>query len=249
MQQIWEVAVLWAVTLIPPLILMVRVYTQDQMEKESLRLLAKLFAGGGASVFFALAFEYPGRQLLEKFVTWDSPVYWFLSCFLLVGWIEELGKFCFLRSFTWENPQFNYRFDAIVYSVFVAMGFALVENFFYVAATGSLGAALGRGLTAIPGHGAFGVFMGYYYGTARQYHQAAQNCANPVAAKRCFRKYRQYLVRSIALPALLHGCYDLCLQVEQWEVTVVFVLFIFVLDLVAVYQVQRGSQCDGPIGQ
>ena len=38
--------------------------------------------------------------------------------------------------FAWRDPNFNYRFDGIVYAVFVSLGFAAFENISYVVGYG-----------------------------------------------------------------------------------------------------------------
>ena len=78
---------------------------------------------------------------------------------IFVGLIEEGSKFFFLYRFTWKDKAFNYRFDGIVYAVFVSLGFAALENVFYVFNYGT-GVALQRALLTIPGHMSFAVYMG-----------------------------------------------------------------------------------------
>lgn len=74
----------------------------------------------------------------------------------------------FLHARTWRNPNFNYRFDGIVYAVFVSLGFAAFENIQYVLHYG-LSVALPRAIFAVPGHMSFAVFMGLFYGRAKLY--------------------------------------------------------------------------------
>ena len=57
----------------------------------------------------------------------------------------------------------------MVYGVTVSLGFATLENFYYVYAladhfeTKSIYLAILRSFSAIPAHGLFGAFMGYYF--------------------------------------------------------------------------------------
>ena len=73
---------------------------------------------------------------------------------LIVAPAEELGKFIVLRSITWKNKHFNYSYDAIVYAVFVSLGFAALENITYVFGSG-VGTAFLRMFTAVPTKSAF----------------------------------------------------------------------------------------------
>jgi RsiW-degrading membrane proteinase PrsW (M82 family) len=57
--------------------------------------------------------------------------------------------------------------------------------------------AIGRAVLAVPGHGLFGVLMGYYFSLSR-FHE------NP--------KRRQYLLKGLILAILFHGGYDFLLM-------------------------------------
>ena len=71
------------------------------------------------------------------------------------------------------------------------MGFAILENILYVA-QGGLSLAILRMFTAVPGHAAFGVIMGYYVGLAK------------------FDKNNQVrlLTQGVIFAAIVHGAYD-----------------------------------------
>ena len=73
-----------------------------------------------------------------------------------------------LATQTWKNPNFNFKYDGIVYAVFVGMGFAIFENIKYVLEYGLLTGIL-RAMTAIPGHCAFAIIMGTFYGSAKYF--------------------------------------------------------------------------------
>src|SRR4029450_10832400 len=62
--------------------------------------------------------------------------------------------------------EFDEPLDGVVYGVAVALGFATLENFLFVARLG-LGVAWMRALFAVPAHALFGATMGYYAGRAK----------------------------------------------------------------------------------
>ncbi len=95
-----------------------------------------------------------------------QPAYTILLAFLVVAVVEEGTKFVFLKLRTWRDPNFNFRFDGIVYAVFVSLGFAAFENINYVLGYG-LTVALPRAVLAIPAHMGFAVFMGLFYGRGK----------------------------------------------------------------------------------
>ena len=86
--------------------------------------------------------------------------------FLVVACTEELCKRLPVRHIFWRHRAFDYRFDAVVYCVFSALGFAALENVLYVADSGFRTAVM-RALLSVPGHFFFAVYMGVYLGEAK----------------------------------------------------------------------------------
>jgi len=235
---------LWAAAVIPPVLLMLYIYRQDRIEKEPPGLLLRLFIGGALSVVSAIVLESVGMRLGALLFGRGTLLNTAFTCFLVVGGAEEGGKYFVLRRITWNNSEFNYRFDAIVYAVFVSMGFALVENITYVAADGTMATALLRGTTAIPGHAAFAVFMGYYYGMAKMYADAACSAPGGELARRYAYLAGAMRRRAVWVPVLIHGFYDFCLELRSGAMTAVFLGFILLLDALAVSRIRRTQRND-----
>lgn len=99
----------------------------------------------------------------------------------------------------YPRKEFNEPFDGITYAVMVAMGFATLENVFYVR-DGGLEVALLRMLTAVPAHATFAVAMGYFVGLAKFRHQ-------PFIGT--------YKLTGLAAATLLHAAYDFFFFVEN----------------------------------
>ena len=93
--------------------------------------------------------------------------------------------------------DFNEPIDGIVYGVTASLGFATLENFYYVYLladyfqTSSMSLAILRSFSAIPAHAVFGVFMGYFF------------------MKYVFVKKANNLLFAFAIPFVLHGFYNL----------------------------------------
>lgn len=123
------------------------------------------------------------------------------SAFLGIALVEEACKFLVVRFYCYTRKSFNEPLDGIVYGVLVAMGFATVENFYYVTQHG-LTVAFLRMFTSVPGHATFGVLMGYYVGKAKLTPQ------NRV----------RLLLTGLAAATLAHGIYDsfLLLSENHW---------------------------------
>ena len=153
--------------LIPAAILFVRIYQLDHIEKEPRRLLGKLVLFGAlAAVPAALAqllLTRAAGAALGRSTVW----YLLLDNFVIVACSEELAKLLPVRLAAWDHPAFDYRFDAVVYSVSSALGFAAVENILYVLQS-DLRTAVSRAILSVPGHFFFAVSMGLLLSRAKQ---------------------------------------------------------------------------------
>ena len=153
------------IALLPAVVLVVYICRKDRTEKEPPALLAKLLGYGALSCLPAIVVELILSAVIERLNVRNVYLGYFLEAFVVAGLTEETCKFLFLRT-TWRSPAFDYQFDAIVYAVMVALGFAAFENVKYVYSYG-FATGIVRAVTAVPGHAIFGVFMGYFYGYAK----------------------------------------------------------------------------------
>lgn len=88
-----------------------------------------------------------------------------IQAFFVAALPEEGVKLLALWLLLRKNPYFDEYFDGIVYAVCIGLGFAAIENVFYLVKNEDawIGVAITRALLAVPGHYAFAVLMGYYY--------------------------------------------------------------------------------------
>lgn len=229
--------ILIAAAVIPAVVLLVKVYKVDHLDKESPRLLWNLVVRGVIATVFAMLTEWIGEFVLSSFVQEQTVLYNFLLYFIVVAVSEEGFKYLLMKQRTWKDPEFNFQFDGVVYAVFVSLGFALWENISYVLMYG-FGTALIRAVTAVPGHACFGVFMGAWYGLAKKY----ESYGMPSQSKAC---------RVVALLSsiVLHGCYDFTASIENQNYAWVFVAFVVVMFIVAFRLVKKLSQNDRYVGR
>ena len=220
---------------VPALLLMGYVYRQDGLEPEPPGLLASLVFRGVLAALASIVLEFAGEVLLNVLVGPSHPWYSTLLAFLVVAVAEEGAKLFFLYRRTWRDPNFNYRFDAILYAVFVSLGFATFENVGYVFKFG-LSVALPRALLAIPGHMAFAVFMGIFYGRAKLCHDWGDEAG---------RKLN--LALAFLCPMALHGFYDACCMRGTARATVVFLVFVAVMYFAVWRLIRHESQTDAPV--
>ena len=224
--------ILIAAAVIPALALLVYVYRHDRIEKEPPMLLLSLVFYGILATSVAKVLERAGMFLLDAALPGGTILSQVILYFGIVAYSEEGAKYALLKWRTWNSPDFNCRFDGVVYAVFVSLGFALWENIAYVFAYG-LGTALLRAVTAIPGHACFGVFMGCWYGQAR----LLENRGEAAGAK-------AMRVFAVVLPALLHGAYDFLASLAAYYSAWYFVAFVVVLFLITWWVIKRMSAQD-----
>lgn len=220
---------------LPAVFLMRYVYRLDRIEREPVPLLISLIGKGIWAALAAIVLEMLGQSILNALVEPENPWYVFLTAFLVVAAVEEGTKFFFLYRRTWRDPNFNYRFDAILYAVFVSLGCAAFENVKYVFSYG-LSVALPRAILAVPGHMGFAVFMGIFYGRA----------------KRCADRGNRFgstcnLLLGYLFPVFLHGVYDTCCMTGTSRSTAVFVGFVIAMYLIVYLLIKRESRTDAPV--
>ena len=224
--------ILISAAVIPAIALLVLVYRADHVEPENPALLVRLVLMGVVSTSLAKFAEYAGEGLLNALFGQETLIYNILLYFGVVAFAEEGAKYILLKRTTWGRPDFDCRFDGVVYATFVSLGFALWENIGYVMTHG-LGTALLRSVTAVPGHACFGVFMGCWYAQAYEMFRRGDDAASG--------KLR---VLSVVLPALLHGAYDF-LAVAMSEISGwYFVAFVGAMFIVTYRLIMRLSRED-----
>lgn len=226
--------ILLVAAVVPGFFLMMKIYELDKIEKEPTKLLAALAGLGALSTVSALILEMLGMFILDVAVPYGT-LYMFLENFIVVACVEEAGKYFVLKKVTWKHPAFDYRFDAVVYAVATGLGFAILENIEYAFSYGIMTTLL-RAITAIPGHTIFAIFMGHYYGIAKQ----ESNKGNEEAMKK-------NLILAFVVPVILHGVYDFTASGMDVLSTLIFFAFVIVVDIIAYRNVKKYAAEDATI--
>ena len=189
-----ESRLLMYAALLPAIVLLIYVYSKDKVEKEPMRLVLRLFGLGALAGPIAAILEWVLIGIFEA-VAPVQIVFHILKFFVGVAAVEEGLKYLFLSTIR-KNPEFNYVFDGVVYAVAVSLGFAALENLLYVFQYG-WNTAIMRALLSVPGHCAYGVLMGCFFGMARH----REITGNASEAK-------VYYWLAFILPVIEHGFYD-----------------------------------------
>ena len=137
----------------------------DKDQKESRRFLWSIFLWGVLVTFIAGAVEYFLEIAFANLIT-DPIVYLTVVAFIFTATTEEGLKYWVVKKKAYDHPAFNEYYDGIIYAVVASLGFAALENIFYVL-EGGIYVAVIRALLSVPAHALFGAIMGYYFGMAR----------------------------------------------------------------------------------
>ena len=220
---------------LPAVFLMRYIYRKDSIEKEPPMLLIGLVLLGVGAALLSIVLETVGMAVLPHVLEEGSPAYTVVMAFLVVAAVEEGMKYLLLKRRTWREPNFNFRFDGVVYAVFLSLGFAAFENIRYVMGYG-LSVAVPRALLAIPGHMGFSVFMGLFYGRAKVCEDYGDR-----------RGMRRNLWAAYLSAVLLHGFYDACAMIGTVLSTVLFVVFVGLLYFAVIRLIAMESAADRPV--
>ncbi|WP_167614015.1 PrsW family glutamic-type intramembrane protease [Maribellus sediminis] len=208
-------------SLAPVFVIAAYIYFRDKYEKEPIRMLLFALLAGAVTVLPIVFVEMFLSRYTSLFPRYVSAAY---QAFVVAAFSEELFKYLALYVLIWKSPEFNEKFDGIVYAVYVSLGFAAVENILYVV-NGGLVTGISRAITAVPAHAIFGVTMGFYFGLARFYERES------AALKR----------KALLIPILLHGIYDFILFTGLAWLTVVFIAFVVFLYISGLKRIKELS--------
>lgn len=224
---------LFVAALLPAIAVMSYVYKKDKAEPEPIALVMRVFGLGALS---GLVAGFVESILISTFEAVIPPgiVLLIITYFVGVAAVEEACKFFCLNTVK-NNPAFNYVFDAIVYSVAAALGFAALENVFYVM-EGGFETAVMRAIFSVPGHAADGVVMGVFYGLAR--HRELRG--NKSGAQ-------TFYWLAFLLPVVEHGFYDAALSTESDLMALIAMAFDLAFIAIAFVLVRKTAATDEPL--
>lgn len=210
-----------------PVFLLGRYIYKTDFEKEPTGLLVGLFFMGIGSIAVTLVITLILSLIIPFFAVDESSLNLIeLIPYIYIGvaLVEEFSKWIFVYAFAYHHYEFNHAYDAIVYAVFVSLGFACLENIMYVfnsgITTAGISTAIMRAITAVPGHACFGVLSGYYLGLAK----TADKHQNREISKK-------NKIKSLLIPILGHGTYDYLIFGSTQVSAFIFIFIGFVVFL------------------
>lgn len=196
------------------------IYRKDSELPEPTKWLVKAFVYGVLSVFLSFVISIPASIVLGWDIdkqTYSSFMEAIIDSFLFAAIPEELAKLFMLWLLLRKNPFFDEQFDGIVYAVCIGLGFAALENVFYLFGGMDdwswISIGITRALISVPAHYFFAILMGYYYSI---YHFGIDRS---LKAKTMI----------LAAPVIAHGIFDAILfsmQVNESLSGIIMILFI-----------------------
>lgn len=204
--------------IIPSIIIGILIYKADKVEKEPKKEILKAFFLGCLSIILTLIVSLI-LKINEIELNNNSITQILIYSFIDIALIEEFSKWLISILFLRKNKNYNYIFDSIVYTVFIALGFATIENILY-AVDNDIVVILIRAITTVPAHVFFAVSLGYY-----------------------ISKYKEKpkfttLLLSLIVPTLLHGFYDFCLLSENTILYLIYLLFVICLYIFSIKRIK-----------
>ena len=222
--------------IIPSVLIGLYLYKKDK-NKESKGILIKCFFGGIASCFLTLLISIVIENIIPGFlpstenVQSKNIIELFFQVMIGVALIEEFSKWFFAYFLGYKNKEFDEIYDMLLYCGFVALGFATFENILYVfTSDNSLGTALLRAVTAVPGHVCDAIFMGYYLGIAKQHEVSGTG------------NKTKYILLSIAVPMITHGIYDFLIMSGSGLLVLVWLVFVIGIYIYVIKKIRDISR-------
>ena len=188
-----EKILMFLISVLPVILIGSFIYYKDY-ENEPTKLIFKLFFGGVLSLIITYVISLTFG--ISHDIDTSNRMKLFLYCLLGVGLVEEFSKGFITYKFSYNSKHFNHKYDMILYSTFVALGFACFENFLYVFQNG-LPTGVLRFYTAIPGHAADGIIIGYFLSLAKM-SEINGNKNEAIKNK----------LLALIVPTVFHGLYD-----------------------------------------
>lgn len=224
--------ILLAAAILPVIGLCYYIYSKDRT-KEPAKLLWKLFGFGMLTCIPVMIGELLLGSFLDVYDVNLGPVMRFIYVFITVALVEEGFKWLVTKKFGFDSPEFDEIYDIIVFSVFVSLGFACVENVGYVLIYG-LRTAFLRALLAVPSHTCYAILMGVFLAKAK---------INIVKGTSPTKNY----FFSLLAPMLYHALYDTLLLISTNLSIIMFFIFDIFMVIYCIIFVRKFAKMDQDI--
>lgn len=211
------------ITILPSILIIIFFVNSDRFKEPTSEIL-KVF-------FYGILITIPAYFLNSFFasILYQTKLHHSLiGSFFTAAPIEEGLKLAVMYYLVFKMKDFNEPLDGIVYGVSASLGFATLENFYYVYVlsdtfnTSAMSLAALRAFSAIPAHAVFGIFMGYFF------------------MKYAFIKKGDNLIFAFLVPFALHGCYNLFVY-SNFLVAIILIIISWIIGLRLFSKLKKGQ--------
>ena len=211
------------ITILPSILIIIFFVNSDRFREPTSEIL-KVF-------FYGILITIPAYFLNSFFasILYQTKLHHSLiGSFFTAAPIEEGLKLAVMYYLVFKMKDFNEPLDGIVYGVSASLGFATLENFYYVYVlsdtfnTSAMSLAALRAFSAIPAHAVFGIFMGYFF------------------MKYAFIKKGDNLIFAFVVPFALHGCYNLFVY-SNFLVSIILIVISWIIGLRLFSKLKKGQ--------
>ena len=194
-------------TIFPPILIVIIFAASDKFKEPNKEIFLVFISGILITIPAYIANTF---LMQDVYVNYPFISEGLATSFLSAAAVEEGLKFLVLYFVVYRLREFNEPMDAIVYGVCASLGFATLENIFYIFYSDfgiePIYLSLLRGFTTIPAHAIFGVMMGYFF------------------MRYAFIHKSKSLFLSFLIPYLLHGFYNYFISINYFAISLVLVI-------------------------
>jgi len=207
---------LLSLTIVPSLLILWFFVKSDKFPEPASAVIKVFIWGVLISIPIFLINTYLVFQIPEKHIAM------FPSAF-----VEEGFKFLVFYFVVLKLKDFDEPMDALVYGTAVSLGFATLENIYYVYFSefseiyGSTALASIRAITSIPAHASFGCLMGYF---VLKYH---------------FSKSKNNIIFALAIPSLVHFSYNFVVLKGALFLLMITILLLIIIPLIILKSIKK----------
>ena len=187
------------ITILPPILIVIIFAASDKFKEPNKEIILVFISG----ILITIPAYFTNTFLHDLYLNYPFINEGLATSFLSAAVVEEGLKFLILYFVVYRLRQFNEPMDAIVYGVCASLGFAALENIYYVwnASTWDVNPIrmlIERSIYPLAAHGICGVMMGYFF------------------MKHVFFHKSKSLFLSFLIPYFLHGFYNYFIDINFW---------------------------------
>ena len=207
---------LLSLTILPSLLIL-RFFVKSDKFPEPASAIIKVFIWG---IVISIPIFFINTYILFKIP--EKHIAIFPAAF-----VEEGFKFLVFYFIVLKLKDFDEPMDALVYGVTVSLGFATLENIYYVYFSefseiyGSTTLASIRAFTSIPAHASFGCLMGYF------------------VLKHHFTKSKKNIIFALIVPSLVHYLYNFVMINGELFILIIIVLLLIIIPFIILNRVKK----------